>query len=60
MSKIAENGQNDEGFDVVSFQMLLGGKFYVKLLSSGVGKQKKRRGAPLGPIKGAPNRLQNA
>ena len=42
MSKIAENGQNDEGFDVVSFQMLLGGKFYVKILLSGVGKQKKR------------------
>ena len=41
MSKIAENGQNDKVFDVVSFQMLLGGKFYVKLLSSGVGKQKE-------------------
>ena len=42
MNKIAENGQNNEGFDVVSFQILLGGKFYVKILSSSVGKQKKR------------------
>ena len=42
------------GFGVVSSQMLLGGKFHVKILSSGVEHQKKRSGAPQGPIHGAP------
>ena len=31
-----------------------GGKFHVKILSSGVEHQKKRSGAPQGPIQGAP------
>ena len=34
--------------------MLLGGKFHIKILSSGVEHQKKRSGAPQGPIQGAP------
>ena len=30
------------------------GKFYVKILSSGVEQQRERSGAPQGPIQGAP------
>ena len=31
-----------------------GRNFYVEILSTGMGKQNKRLGAPQGPIKGAP------
>ena len=42
------------GFRVVSSQMLLGRTIYVKILSPGLEQQKKRSGAPQGPIQGAP------
>ena len=42
------------GFGVVSFQMLLGRTIYVLILSPGLEQQKKRSGAPQGPIQGAP------
>ena len=42
------------GFRVVSSQMLMGRTIYVKILSPDLEQQKKRSGAPQGPIQGAP------
>ena len=50
MTKIAENGKNYEVFLLFLFKCYWGGKLDVKILSPSVGKQKKRSGAPKGPI----------
>ena len=40
--------------ELFPFKCYCAGKFYVKILSSGVEPQKERSGAPQGPIQGAP------
>ena len=41
-------------FELFPLKCYCAGKFYVKILSSGVEQQKEWSGAPQGPIQGAP------